>query len=63
MFFKSCRKNQGQTIIEYLLLLSFVVLIGLKVAGFMHNAFKKGAPALKQVVIENNLHTGVGFNP
>lgn len=46
---------------EYLLLLSFVALIALKVGIFVRNAFKKGAPELKSVVIEENLNTGIGF--
>jgi len=53
--------NRGQTIIEYLLLLSFVALIGLKVASFIQNSFRDGAPVLKREIIEYNLHTGIGF--
>ena len=53
--------KKGQTMVEYLLLLSFVVMIGLWVSDFIRNAFKKGAPSLKQQVIEENLNTGIGF--
>ena len=56
-----CHKSSGQTVVEYLLLLSFVALVALKVGLFVRNAFKKGAPELKKVVIEENLNTGVGF--
>ncbi|HBQ21735.1 MAG: hypothetical protein A2Z91_03180 [Deltaproteobacteria bacterium GWA2_38_16] len=59
--YKRNHKTKGQAIVEYLLLLSFVVLIMLKVGSFIQNSFKKGAPILKEVVIEQNLETGVGF--
>lgn len=58
MFYNNRR---GQTVVEYLLLLSFVVLISLKVGSFIQNAFKKGAPVLKESVIEQNLETGWEF--
>lgn len=55
------RSKKGQTIVEYMLLLSFVTLIGLWVADFVRQAFLKGGPTLRQQVIEQNLSTGVGF--
>lgn len=54
-------RKSGQTVVEYLLLLLFVVLIAIKVSEFMRNAFKKGGGALKKDVIERNLKTGIGF--
>jgi uncharacterized protein (UPF0333 family) len=53
--------KSGQTVVEYLLLLLFVVLIAIKVSEFMRNAFKKGGSDLKNLVIERNLNTGIGF--
>lgn len=55
------RSKKGQTVVEYVLLLSFVTLIGLWVANFVRQAFLKGGPTLKQQVIEQNLNTGIGF--
>lgn len=53
---------RGQTIVEYLLLLSFVALIALWVSDFVRNAFQRASPTLKQQVIERNLNTGIGFS-
>lgn len=55
------RKNKGQTVVEYLLLLAFVALVMIKVVEFIQRAFEKGGPLLKREVIEKNLETGVGF--
>ena len=55
------RRISGQTAVEYLLLLLFVAMIALKVGEFIRGAFQKGGPTLKSQVIEQNLHTGVGF--
>ena len=55
------RRTSGQTAVEYLLLLLFVLMIALKVGEFIRGAFQKGGPTLKSQVIEQNLHTGIGF--
>lgn len=55
------RSSCGQTIVEYLLLVSFVIFIGVWVVEFVQKAFQRGGPTLKQRVIEENLNTGVGF--
>ena len=53
--------HRGQTMVEYLLLVSLVALIALKVGSFVREIFQKAGPQLKGQVIEEELKTGIGF--
>jgi len=53
--------HRGQTMVEYLLLVSLVALIALKVGSFVRDIFQEAGPQLKEKVIEEELETGIGF--
>jgi len=53
--------HRGQTMVEYLLLVSLVALIALKVGSFVREIFHEAGPQLKEQVIEEELQTGRGF--
>ncbi len=52
--------QRGQTMVEYILLLAFVVMIMVRVGISLREILSEGGKGLK-TGIEGDLHTGVGF--
>ncbi|MBI4041494.1 MAG: hypothetical protein HY390_06485 [Deltaproteobacteria bacterium] len=57
----SMKAHSGQTIVEYMLLVTFVVMIAWRLSLFFVDIFQQAAPRLKADVIERQLNTGREF--
>lgn len=60
LFFRRLKKKQGQSTIEYLLMVGFGALLAIQVATFFNDVFKDGLRGL-QTNIQRDMATGKGF--